>query len=339
MDELTAKLGRGKSVIYARVKLLDLPQAVLAAAEEGKLPASHLELLTRFDDSKVQQKLAKEMLNPKLAYVDGAGGVNRDVVSFREAKAMTEVMQKEVSEEEAWKTKTANYQTTGYTVLSIAASEKVFNYGNLRSDYVRVESVCELDPEKRTWKALLGKHAPTPIVAHARYDTNKIAIVFPRKAAEKALKEAGHDFGTTMERKFNAQEAAKKQEEKEAAELARKQAEDCERIAAVVRAVETREPNAEWWRWLATRLTSLDGPGGTMLERRGIAFDEKDYRSGEKAMLAVVAKADGRTLRGIATEMFCWDYNRANVEAVGEIEKVLGLKFRASGKAVKGGAK
>jgi ParB family transcriptional regulator, chromosome partitioning protein len=336
VEEICAKVNVEKSTVYGRLRLLELPEDVQRAADDGRLPASHAELITRIDDPREQKKLAKVMLNPKEEYVPGAGVVKREVVSFREAKALVDVAKKEEDAEAEWQKKTAVYREKGHTVLSLAASEKVFHYGSLARGYVAPGDKCQADPERRTWADLLGKSAPVPlVVCDGRYGANgKPAMVYARRAADAVLKQLWN-FGTAAEQKVNQQQAEEAKKAAEKQKLESEIAMDRANVGKIVAAAELREPNSDVWRFIVDGLFKLGCESDSVLRRRGIAFDEEGHGAANKAFEAFVKKCDGRTLRGLVIEMLCWRdcwNGRANAEAVQEGAALFKVKVQALGK-------
>jgi ParB/RepB/Spo0J family partition protein len=60
MEELPAKVGRSRTTVYSRLKLLDLCADAKTALREGKLDASRAELIARIPDEKLQLKALAE---------------------------------------------------------------------------------------------------------------------------------------------------------------------------------------------------------------------------------------------------------------------------------------
>ncbi|MEQ1862247.1 MAG: ParB/RepB/Spo0J family partition protein [Chthoniobacteraceae bacterium] len=330
MEELEQQVKRKRSTIYARLALLNLPDEARAACEDGRLPASHAELLGKVDDPAAQARLAKSMLDAKETY-RGGQMVKPESVSFREAKVMADEAVRELEVERKWQIEAADYAAKGCKVMTRAQSASVFNYGSLKAGYVGVGDKCDLDPQGRTWKSLLGTHAPQAIVAKGGYNPT-LRVLYARTAAEKALKLAGHAFAkvSTAEKvraKKSSEETEKKRrEEKEA----RQKAESGEIIGRIVTVAESREFNADMLRLIVMKLTERGG-SGAMLERRGIKCGE-GWDAKRKAMMALIAKADGKTLRGICVETLLWDYDHADNTAVQSAAKVFGVKVQTPGK-------
>ncbi len=108
MDQLIAKTGKSRSHLYGRLRMTELAPAVRKATLDGKLPATHAELIGRIPDEKLQAQCLKEVLGEKLDYdaVDeldeigvrhesvgdegkrGGGKDNPQALSFRATQAL-----------------------------------------------------------------------------------------------------------------------------------------------------------------------------------------------------------------------------------------------------------
>lgn len=81
-DELCAKVGKSRTYIFNRFKLLDLCQEAKAALREGKLDASRAELIARIPDQKLQIKALKALTEKS--------GSDELRLSYRQAKVWLE---------------------------------------------------------------------------------------------------------------------------------------------------------------------------------------------------------------------------------------------------------
>jgi ParB/RepB/Spo0J family partition protein len=328
IEEIAAKVNVGKSTIYARMKLLELPPAALHLCEQGLLPASHAELLAKIEDPKKQEKLASEMLKPRETYSHGQM-VKLDM-SFREAKALVDEAGKREEKEKAWREKTADYREEGYQVLTLAQSGKVFQYGRLKSAYVGASDKCDLDPQGRTWKALLTKigEEGKAIVAHDEYGSgNKVRVVYPRKTVEPLLIAGGLVNAKAV--KISPEEQRRRDEEAQKAKEARKFAADSVTVEKFVAAAEARELNADVLRVIATDLAKHGAD--RLLQRRGLKTS--NYFNEERAALKkLIAGADGKQLRGILVELMLWDWRVLDAEASKALGAIFKVKVQASGK-------
>ncbi len=93
-----------------------------------------------------------------------------------------------------WKRARAAARKDGQKVLTDKQSKKVFPYRSetlaYNGEYVDAEERCLETGGKKSWKKVLGKHAPTPVVA--RDPTGRVRHLYPASEAKKALKNAGH---------------------------------------------------------------------------------------------------------------------------------------------------
>lgn len=329
IDTLVAKLNRSKSSIYARLALLKLPVETVRAVEAGEMDASKADLISRIEDPDLQVKLTKQITEKQHDYFSGEH-IEREM-SFREAKAIVDQVSKELEAEKKWQERNVDHVAKGRKVLSIKASEKIFKWGTILAGYVRVNDPCDLDSKQRKWSELVGELQP--LVAHESCKGTAI-LVYPRKAAEKALKEAGHNFGTSAELQTAKKLAQEKEKEREKEKEERQFAADAARVAKVVAAVESREPNAEIWRIIA-RMIGNSELDTAILKRRSIVNLDAGYEPRRDAITEYIAKADGKTLRGLVLEAALWDWNRLDQKAMKSAEQALSIKFQASGKGGK----
>lgn len=330
IEEIAAKVNVGKSTIYARMKLLELPAPVLQACETGVLPASHAELLSKIEDPKRQERLATQMLKPKDEWAHG-GSFQRDL-SFREAKALVDEASKAQEKEKAWREKTADYRDEGCQVLTIEQSAKVFQYGSLKAGYVGASDKCDLDAQGRTWKALLTKIGEEggAIVAHNDYGTgDKVRIVYARKKVEKLLIDS--KLVTEKAAKVDPAEQRRREEEARKEKEARQFARDCAAVEKLVAGAEAREFNADVLRFVASEITRRRD-NDRMLQRRGLAPASNDYSKKKAATKKLLEGADGKTLRGIVVETLLWEWRGLDPEASKALGAILKVKVQASGK-------
>jgi ParB/RepB/Spo0J family partition protein len=75
-DQVAEKIGKSRSYVYARTKLLDLQPAARDALREGKLDASKALLLARIPDPQLQQKALKDLTQ---------ANYHGDTISYRAA--------------------------------------------------------------------------------------------------------------------------------------------------------------------------------------------------------------------------------------------------------------
>ena len=72
-DEVAAKIGKSRSYVYAKLKLLDLCQEVRQALREGSIDASRALLIARIPDGKLQLKALRVATAPQGGAADAPG--------------------------------------------------------------------------------------------------------------------------------------------------------------------------------------------------------------------------------------------------------------------------
>ncbi len=332
VEDIGRELGAGdrelsRATIYGRLKLLDLPEEAMAAVEKGTLPASHAELIARAATPQIAEKLTRHILNPE-AYEDDENGI----LTFREAKEAADDANKDFEEEKKWLKQTEGFAAKGCKVLTLAQSAKVFNYGNLTAAYVDAKGECPGDAKKRSWKDVLGEHAPQIIIArNGSYggDRSPVREVFSRKAVETAVTKHGIKLTLPQTR----EERQKIENEKSEREAAAKLARDSVAIEQIVAAAEAREFSADALRFIAAQIVGnrmwyMSG----LLKRRGAVKEEEmsnlSNRHGvlRKAIEVALKAADGRRLRGLLVEILLWQGDRADEDALKKGRAVFGVQ-------------
>lgn len=80
-DEVAIKIGKSRSYVFARLKLLDLGTEGRTALREGKIDASRALLVARIPDGKLQIKALKEIVDGRQAWGSNA----REPLTYRQA--------------------------------------------------------------------------------------------------------------------------------------------------------------------------------------------------------------------------------------------------------------
>jgi ParB family transcriptional regulator, chromosome partitioning protein len=220
----------------------------------------------------------------------------------------------------AWKKRTATAKEKGQKVLSDAESKKLFPYRGSRPDgYAELSQKCFDDPKQRTWRSLMGKHAPTPVLAKDESgDTHELV---PLDAAKKAVKAAGHKFGMgrTPER-----DTSHSKSERAAAKKAKALRErTTKRMGEMVKRAERREADVRMTRLFVTVLverTCDHESVAAAVKRRGLQPKTKaKYSSPERPILSkAVAKMNGAELRGLAVELVAHTHVGPNQGGLGK---------------------
>ncbi|HEX7128288.1 MAG TPA: ParB/RepB/Spo0J family partition protein [Thermodesulfobacteriota bacterium] len=208
----------------------------------------------------------------------------------------------------AWARRVAEAKAAGQTVLSDKEAKKVFpyNHGHLAYDsgYVDLDAEDYQDPKHRTFKQLLGKHAPTPVLV--RDPEGRVRELILKKDLPKAMKAAGRErpkASTATTRKPTADEAKKEALAKLRAVV------QTRALEAIVKKAEAKEPTPAFWRFLVLRVADAVGIGflPELLERRGVKLDKKSWTAKEKAVEGYVSKASAATCRGLVVELLAGD--------------------------------
>lgn len=96
-----------------------------------------------------------------------------------------------------WQKISEEAEKRGQKVIDDSKAGNIFPHyynGNMshNTPFIKLVDTCELDPNRRKWHKLLGNHAPAPTLV--RDSEGRIHEVITKDAANKALKEAGHEF-------------------------------------------------------------------------------------------------------------------------------------------------
>lgn len=200
IEMLCEKVGRSRSIVYERMKLLDLPETARAALVCGRLPASHAALLTKIDDPKVQAEIAARILKPKPYELpdedelpDGRLIEKLTVMSFREAKLLVSNTVRKITEQREYAAAVEQAMAEGRKVLKPAELKKIMPWGYVNSDdYVDADATTNAySPKPKTWRQLLGQHAPPIVVGRQRPGEGEPVDLYEKKALSAAIKAAG----------------------------------------------------------------------------------------------------------------------------------------------------
>lgn len=340
-DEIAAKVGKSRETIYARMKLCALDGKAREALLEGKLSASVGVLLARIPNDELREKAATEMLRWRgydggpVSYRQAADFLERDFMvrladaSFDrkdaelvpKAGACTACPKRSSAQPELFadvksgdvctdppcfreklavhsKRVLADAEASGRTVLSPAESEKASYHGG---GFVRLDEKCWQDPKQRTYKKLLGKHAPPPAIGVRKDGT--VFEVLREKEAAKALEAAGHDFAKRVQRQAAASSSSSSYEEKRKREQAIKRAATKAAITAVVEAAERTKPDAKFWRMLAYAAVDLawHDTAVDVVKRRELEVPKGERP--EEVLDALVEKLNCEQQRALIIEM------------------------------------
>lgn len=196
MADLQAATGKGKSAVYARLKLLSLVPDAMNAVEDGRLPASHAELIGSIEVPELQRELLKEILDCD----SFAEGDTKGLMSFRRAREAASRKTKEMENLQTWRETRESFLEKGFQVLSDEESENVLTGRQVIyscREYVSAEGWCrDIEDESDVWKEVIAKYPdakwPDPVLAKA-YDQSPVTL-YPTDAIIEAAKAAGVKF-------------------------------------------------------------------------------------------------------------------------------------------------
>ena len=288
------RLARKKSTVYALLSLLKLPLEVQTAVRRGKLPKSHAELLGKIDDPKAAVKLMGEMLKPD-RWDAGDGGI----LSFRDAKQAVDRAHEEQENLKEWQRQREKFIAARHLVLSDEDNRKVCPYGahvSGNSGYVTADDGTSEFGDYSTWKKLMGKHAPDPILA--RSPQGKAVIVYDIGSAREAARKNGHKKSARPSGVGSSDKAAQERLKKKRVlyDLA---------VSEIVTREEKKGDSPEFWKFYVPALIAHAHSDALRLlrKRRGI---KEEGRS--EPVLAYAAKLNTRELRGLALELMLMDH-------------------------------
>lgn len=245
VEDIAAKVGKSRSHIYGRLRLCDLPAAGRKALLDDKISASTalliarmpteetraelLEFATRKDyagnlpsyrdvethvHDEVLTRLKDATFDPKDAeLVPSAGacpvcpkrtGAQVDLFpDVKSADVCTDPACFEAKAKAHAKRAVAQAHEKGLKVLEGKAAAQA-RYGG---GFVDPAEKCWDDPKRRTYKQLVGKAAPDPVVILG--ERGEVTERWDKAAVTRALKDAGHAFAKKIDR-GQGQSAAEK---------------------------------------------------------------------------------------------------------------------------------
>lgn len=255
VDAIAAKVGKSRSYVYQRLKLLALCPEARKAFFDGQFPAAIALPLARISPESEQKRFLKAFdqraKHGGMSFRDALDLIHREfMLALKDApfdpkdatlvpqagsctdcpkrtgnqpELFPDVTSTDVcSDPRCFQAKkaahvtivTAKAEATGQKVISgKAAQELTNNYNDEISsgDYIEPNQKCWDDAKQRTYKAILGKDAPTPtIIVHPR--TGDALEAWPRKEIAPILKEKGIGARRTeSDTKARAQQKAQKQ--------------------------------------------------------------------------------------------------------------------------------
>jgi ParB/RepB/Spo0J family partition protein len=297
---ISERLGRGRSVIYAGLNLLKLPETTRAEIRAGRLPKSHAELLTRLTDENTIRELTLEITH------DENGRVADSPLPFRDARELVaEAVQREENLAE-WRKLKAEFEAAGKKVLDPAAAQKIVQtyhggdfgiFWNARDQWVLADMLCEMPGSDYRHYGKLWKKPPPEVLAVT--EDGQPVIIYERKAADEAVKAGGKLKKAESGRATNKSPAEVKREREH--KLRKKIFPVA--IAQIVGSATTRPADTAFWKLFARLL--FDGCHSHawkgFCKRRG--WDPRD----KEAVDAHLAGFGGDQLRAALLELLIHD--------------------------------
>lgn len=181
IEEIGAEMGGvKKTVIYARLSLLNLPAETIAAVQAGKIPASTAELITRLETPEKREAVTQKILHPH-RNDEAEGGV----LSVRAARELVEEEREDEKERKAWATEMEKHRgKEGVSVLDFEASAKLLPWRSSPGQgYVSADRCCYQDAKRRNFGSLLNKSKLPVTIVRDPEDGHAVKLWFEKDAA------------------------------------------------------------------------------------------------------------------------------------------------------------
>ena len=188
IEKVMERVGKSRSVVYARLALLKLPAKTMKALDSGELPASHAELITKLETPQMQEAFTNVILQP--AYDADETGI----LAFREAREQLDDFQKREFNDREFNRLRSEFQASGHPVLDQKASEQILNYGSPKrgSGYEVLHGVIG-NQDYTPWERALGKKGIallTPTLAQT--DVGAPVVIYKTEDLQAAAKAIGY---------------------------------------------------------------------------------------------------------------------------------------------------
>lgn len=226
IEHLAERVGRKRSTVYEVLTLLKLPGLAREAINDGRLPQSHAALVAKVENPELQERLVR-VIAPKNAGsretdaledemgIWGGERNEKGTLPFRATKELVEEQAQLFAAKKNWEEVASKARKAGQTVLSYKETGR--NQG-----FVQGSDWCYDFDDTGTYKALMGKHAPRPILTcDARF---KPIEVYQKADANAAAKKNGKIWsrgGLPKERQERREKADKAEQMKPVAKEAR----------------------------------------------------------------------------------------------------------------------
>lgn len=226
-----------------------------------------------------------------------------------------------------WKRRTAAAKRNGQKVLPEKEAKNLFHYGgglSFSSNYVDLKGRCEDDPKSRTYRKLLGKESPPPILA--RDANGAVHELLTKTAAAKALKDKGYDFAKKPSPQKEQQAQWKERDRCEKERSAARKATASLAIAEIVTRAEKRKLDAEFLRLvLHVLFADINHNLKTLLKRRQIP-----QRSLETRLTKMLAgEMQGLLLEACLSESPYWAFYSNYPKTLTTAAEALGVDLKA----------
>jgi ParB/RepB/Spo0J family partition protein len=358
-EEIAVKVGKSRTWVYSRIKLLALVDAARKAFLDGKLDVSTALLVARIPDPELQKKACTELTRAnydgvpmpyrravehvqthymlKLAeagfkttdvdLVAGAGpcsscakrtGNQRELFAdVKSADVCTDPKCYRAKQDAAWAARAAAADAQGQRVLAADEATKVFTKYNPEmvdggSGFLDLAEEKWVGDKRKTLKTILGKAAPTPVLA--RDPRGGIHELVPKEAAAEAVKAMGNRAPQDVRADFEPRSRALSTSEARQRDEQRRRRDTARHVLAAIAAsaeqfsVQNREALDAFLRFVIEAFLK-SGWHDTLVEvakRRALPMDNPKggYNAHADGCVREAARlAQGAELRGLVVEI------------------------------------
>lgn len=197
-----------RAAVFKKIALLELSEKGKAEVRAGRLLPSAASEALRVKAPERRESLVAEMLP-----APGAAPLTYD-----EAKQIADRAVEKEKRQQVWRAKAAVFDSKGWRVLTPEECRHLFVHESIlgmRSGYVKAEDVKHgywVNEKEQTWKTLMGKRAPAPVLA--QNNEGSPVEIYDAAEAEAAAKKNGHDFYKAAKEKTEAKKNEAKAKEK-----------------------------------------------------------------------------------------------------------------------------
>lgn len=296
-DAVAEMVGKSRSYVYARTKLLALCPEARKAFYAGELDASKALLVARIGHHDTQRQALKEISDRDMSFRDTQDFVQRnymlrlkeapfdikaeDLVAkagacgacpkrtgnqrdlfpdVKDADVCTDPKCFAAKKAAGIGARVAEAKATGRTVITGAEAKKIYpyQYGGVGGGYVSLTTTCWDDPRHRNVGQILGKNHPA-VALILNPHTEKFEEIVPSSALTEALNEQGIKTSAQKAAAGRAKQQAKAEKAKdEGVDDEALRAEVMKRIVAAVRAKVKKPLSLDAMRALVNRWATID---------------------------------------------------------------------------------